>query len=297
MDNLLIPPGTLHCIRVFVQVESCSNCSELICDRGFWLVLVKDGCGGLCGSLNDEIAPCWNRQIYFKIIINTESTVDCSIQVVRRMFAKTLATNWFAKDCVVIANKIARDWDWKIGHLTIVLVYLYRPRVYRKVYICLCLTVTCSGDIVLAEVGLLLHYVYRCITMFLLRGKTTTWLELSSSSCAATYFSSTLIRSSNRSIIFMVKVRAENSYHRNQSEECTIKMKTIFSSFVRMKIEGEKIHRMRKYLDIFGQEDHQLQLSEVKIQELTYHTRRLTNRNWHVNIIYDSSYEFRLSNV
>lgn len=34
-----------------------------------------------------------------------------------------------------------------------------------------------------------------------------------------------------------------------------------------MKFESEKIHRMRKYLvDIFGQEDHQLQLTEIKIQ-------------------------------
>ena len=38
------------------------------------------------------------------------------------MFAETLDTNWFAKDCVSIANKIARDWDWKIARLTIVVV-------------------------------------------------------------------------------------------------------------------------------------------------------------------------------
>ena len=48
------------------------------------------------------------------------------------MFAKTFRTNWFAKDCVLIANKIARGWDWKASHFTIAFVYLYWSGESRK---------------------------------------------------------------------------------------------------------------------------------------------------------------------
>ena len=63
------------------------------------------------------------------------------------MFHKTLSIILFAKDRVLIAIKIARDWDWKTRHLTIASVYLYWSEEYQKIQIWLCLTVARSGDI------------------------------------------------------------------------------------------------------------------------------------------------------
>ena len=137
-----------------------------------------------CDSLNGGINRCWNRQIYFKIIRNTESTVDCSIRVVKRMFAKTLATNRFAKDCILIANEIARDWDWETGHLTIVFVYLYWSRDTGKFPFSFVWRLYVAATLFCPE--LVYYYIMYMLTMLVLLGKITTWLKLSPSSYATT---------------------------------------------------------------------------------------------------------------
>ena len=139
-----------------------------------------------CGSLNDEITRCWNRQMYLKIIINTESTVDCSILIVKRMFAKTLATNWFAKDCVCwsLIKSLETETEKLATLRSCSFIYTGRAGKFPFVFVWR-LPVAAT----LFYLELIYYYIKYILTMLVLRDKITTWLELSSGSYEATILS------------------------------------------------------------------------------------------------------------
>ena len=111
------------------------------------------------------------------------------------MFAKTLGTNWFAKTMYWSLLKSAQTETEKLV-TSRSRSFIYTGRKYTGKFkfafvwqLHLTAIFFCSEVIYyyIINVLLYLYYITYVVTMLILRGKTTTWFKLFSSSCAATY--------------------------------------------------------------------------------------------------------------